>query len=172
MRSRAFLLPLSLLAACSNGDDAPIAATDSSAIDSEVVDARASDSRAVIDSTAVDTATVETTTNDSADVLADAHRSCGDHDCLGGQICTRTYTTGGTCFPCGDDDADSCPAGRHCSGACCVEDAPSFTYACKPIPTACGDDLTCASCGAASCSGSCPCEDVSAGVVTCRCAGR
>jgi hypothetical protein len=95
--------------------------------------------------------------------------ACGNQTCAGGEVCVRTYTTGGVCLLCGDGGA--CPAGSHCGGQCCVNDVPSYAYACKPVPAACAAGLSCTgACGSAICtSGGCPCEAASGNAATCHC---
>lgn len=104
----------------------------------------------------------------SSDVgKADASFACGTMTCGAGQICTRTYTTGGACLSCGEDGG-GCPTGMHCGGSCCVADTPSYGYACKTAPSGCSG--TCATCGTSEvCGGGCPCESVSGSTVTCHC---
>lgn len=105
---------------------------------------------------------------DAADAPADSGVACGPKTCAAGEICTRTYTSGGACMPCGDGGA--CPTGKRCSGACCVDETPTYEYACAPKPGAC-TSLTCdGACGAALCArGGCPCETAAGGVATCHC---
>jgi hypothetical protein len=94
---------------------------------------------------------------------------CGNETCAAGEVCVRTYTTGGVCQLCGD--SGTCPSGRHCGGQCCVEDVPSYAYACRATPSACGAGLSCSgACGSALCtSGGCPCEAASGSAATCHC---
>lgn len=136
------------------------ATTDSVVVDSAHVDSSLDDAKA-------DSATTDTAKVDSS--LDTAGGACGDKTCTAGQICTRTYTTGGACLPCGGDSA-ACGAGAHCEGACCAPDTHSYSYACKDAPSACGSAPTCSgACGNALCSGGCPCESVATDVVTCHC---
>jgi len=133
--------------------------------DSAVADSGGSDTK-VVDSAAADTALVDSAMAETSSDAAGT--TCGDKTCVAGEICTRTYTTGGACFSCDSDP--TCGAGRHCSGGCCVADTPSYGYACKSLPSGCASSLACGgTCGPAVCSGGCPCESVSGTTVTCHC---
>jgi hypothetical protein len=124
------------------------------------------------DGAPTDTSTSDVGGSDTrADIGADVGGStaCGDKTCSAGEVCTKTYTTGGACQFCGDD-AGACPAGRHCSGACCVDDVPTYFFECKPSPTECASGLTCSgACGGKVCSGGCPCESAAGNTMTCHC---
>lgn len=99
----------------------------------------------------------------------DAGADCGGKTCAPGDVCMRTYTTGGRCLMC-QPDGGGCPTGTTCSGpgGCCKPTTISYTYACEPAPSGCSGDLTCGGCGTL-CSGGCPCESVTADAVTCHC---
>jgi hypothetical protein len=116
------------------------AAPDSSVADAAHVDAATDAGGGPVDASAADGSTT--------DARADAASfACGNQTCGGGEVCVRTYTTGGVCQLCGD--GGTCPSGRHCGGQCCVEDVPSYAYACRATPSACAAGL--ASGNAATC---------------------
>ena len=114
-------------------------------------------------------ASTDGSTDRDAGATDAASFACGDRTCAAGDVCVRTYTTGGVCRICGDGGA--CAAGSHCGGQCCVVDVPSYAYACKPVPAACVGGLSCSgTCGSALCaSGACPCETASGNAATCHC---
>jgi len=154
--------------------DAP---TDTTTSDTSTSDTTTSDT------STDDTSTSDTTTGDApTDTIVvdvgggDGDFPCGDGTptltCHAGEVCTRTYTTGGACLAC--VGGTGCPTGRHCSGGCCVPDTISYAYACKPVPSSCGSTVTCSgTCGSTLCpggfGGGCGCESVGTdGVVTCH----
>ncbi len=145
------------VAACSG---APGAVGAGAANDAEpAADTSASDTGdAAGHDTAVDTGAIDSAI-DSGGI------ACGSLTCADGEVCTRTYTSGGACMACNG----GCPAGYHCSGACCTVDTPTYLYACKPMPPTCASAPSCAICGAAVCASYCPCEAVSGDTVTCHC---
>lgn len=144
---------------CSSSSDTTGGTQDSSPSESGGGDARA------------DSTPSETSSETSADTGGDSTTTgCGGKTCEAGQICRRTYTTGGVCKPCGD--GGTCDPGEHCSGSCCVPDVPSYSYGCFPRPSSCADTLACGgACGDALCGvpGGCPCESASGDMVTCHC---
>jgi hypothetical protein len=146
---------------------------DTSTSDTSTTDTSTTDTT-TIDTTVIDTAVLDTGTTDTVvvDTGGDTDFVCGDTSpatiCHAGQVCTRTYVTGGACLAC--LGGTGCPTGRHCSGGCCVPDSISYTYACKPEPSSCGTTVTCSgTCGSTLCPVACGCESVGTdGVVTCH----
>ncbi|HRG95688.1 MAG TPA: hypothetical protein PLR99_05510 [Polyangiaceae bacterium] len=98
---------------------------------------------------------------------ADAGQECGGKTCAPGDVCTRTYTTGGACLAC--PDGGGCPTGRTCSGGCCVPTTVTYTYACAPTPAGCAAGLSCGACGTTLCNAGCPCESAAGSTATCHC---
>lgn len=142
-------------------DTAKDASGDTAAADSSTDATDATD-------TAVDDGGADTSSSD-ADLDAPGIACGADRRCTVGQLCVRTYTTGGACLICAGGTV--CPTGKHCSGTCCVDDVPSYGYECKDAPTGCTPPATsCAgACGAGGCSAGCPCESATAEFVTCHC---
>lgn len=182
-------LALALPVACSSSESTTGDGTDGATTDGTVDDTLDASSDGGVDSPADSTADSgdDTAKDAPSDAPSDAHSDgtadapgdagtfwCGDAAkttgawCTAGQVCTRTYTTGGACLPCGDDAA-ACGTGFHCGGACCVRDVPAYSYACKTPASACTTAPSCATCGGSICSGGCPCESVSGDTVTCHC---
>jgi hypothetical protein len=175
------LATASLVACGSSSDDInPVGADTSTTSDTPASDTSGADST-TSDTASSDTAASDTAASDTrpseggAETATDARfdtpgGACGSETCTAGQVCTRTYATGGACMVCTGDDADVCPSGRHCDGTCCVLDVISYSYACKAAPGSCGGTPSCTgACGTALCSGGgAVCEGFADGVITCH----
>lgn len=169
MRRLAFFTVIAaLFGGCSSSGSTSSGSEDSSPGDSAVGDTAQLDTKS--DGSGGDSTTTDAPTDTSGD---SATTPCGDKTCTNGQVCVRTFTSGGPCMTCGADTG-VCPSGSHCSGGppgCCVGDTPTYSYECKDLPTACAPTLTCSGeCGKALCLSYCPCESISLeAVVTCHC---
>src|SRR5437868_92613 len=130
-----FMLFGAIAAGCGSSTDettttGDTGATDTGGADSAQIDS-ASDSSADSASDSSADSPVDSSTDSASDSGADSGKdapadspgdggsfACGDKTCTAGQLCTRTYTSGGACMVCTPgDDASTCPVGKHCSGA-------------------------------------------------------